>query len=132
MAYLEPLIGALAAFALGFVWYTYLFGKAWQAEANVDPELAQKHMARTHGLAIVMMYIMSYAVNIMINYHDVADQTFAHGAFHAVQAGLFYAAPAIAIHYLYQQKSLKMYLIDTLYVLAFLGLSGGIMGALKL
>ena len=132
MEYLEPVIGGIAAFALGFVWYTALFGKAWQAETGITEEEAQKDMARTHGLALVMMIILSYAVNMIINYHDPADQTFMHGGFHGIMAGVFYAAPAIAINYLYQRKSLKLYLIDASYMILLLGLSGGVMALLKL
>lgn len=132
MAYLEPLIGGIAAFALGFLWYTALFGKAWQAETGMSEEDAQKDMARTHGLALLMMIVMSYAVNMIIGYHEPAEQTFVHGGFHGIMAGLFYAAPAIAINYLYQRKSLKLYLIDATYIVLLLGLSGGVMAALKL
>ncbi|MFT5167530.1 MAG: hypothetical protein ACI8P3_002768 [Saprospiraceae bacterium] len=51
-----------------------------------------------------------------------------HGALIALQ----YALPAVAIHYLYQRKSLKLFLIDAGYVLAFFALSGGVVAALKL
>lgn len=132
MEYLEPVLGGLAAFFLGFLWYTVLFGKAWQAETGITDEEAQQGMLKTHGLAFVMMVILSYAVNIIINYHDPADQTFMHGGFHGIMAGLFYGAPVIAINYLYQKKSLKLFLIDAVYVVLFLGLSGGVMAALKL
>ncbi len=132
MAYLEPVIGAIAAFALGSLWYTALFGKVWQAETGITDEEGQQNLARTHGLSFVMMIILSYAVNMIINYHEPADQTFVHGGFHGIMAGLFYCAPAMAINYLYQRKSLKLYLIDAAYVVLFLGLSGGVMAALKL
>lgn len=132
MEYLEPVLGGLAAFILGSVWYTVLFGKVWQAETGLSDEDAQKDMARTHGLAFVMMVILSYAVNMIINYHDPADQTFMHGGFHGIMAGIFYAAPVTAINYLYQRKSLKLFLIDAAYLILLLGLSGGVMAALKL
>ena len=132
MQFLEPAIGGIAAFALGFLWYTKLFGKAWQAETGMSDEDAQKDMARTHGLALLMMIVMSYSVNYVIGFHDPAEQTFTHGAFHGMLAGLFYAAPATAINYLYQRKSLKLYLIDAAYLVALLALSGGVMAALKL
>ncbi len=132
MEYLEPIIGAVAAFALGFLWYTSLFGKAWQAETGISDEEAQKDMPRTHGLAFLMMVVLSYAVNIIIGYHEPADQTFMHGGLHGILAAVFYCVPAIAINYLYQRKSLKLFLIDAVYVVLFLGLSGGVMAALKL
>ncbi|MFT4599117.1 MAG: hypothetical protein ACI9WM_001369, partial [Arenicella sp.] len=37
-----------------------------------------------------------------------------------------------AIHYLYQKKSLKLFLIDASYIVALLALSGGVMAALHL
>ena len=132
MAYLEPIIGAAAAFLLGFGWYTFAFGKAWQGETGLSDEDAQKDMARTHGLAFLMMVVISYAINMIIGYHEPADQTFVHGGFHGAQAALFYAVPATAINYLYQRKSLKLFLIDAGYLLAFMALSGAVMAALKL
>ena len=132
MQYLEPVIGGIGAFMLGFLWYTALFGKAWQAETGITDEQAQQGVAMTHGLALLMMIIMSYAVNFVINMHEPEEQTLIHGAFHGMLSGLFYAAPATAINYLYQKKSLKLYLIDATYLVALLAVSGGIMAALKL
>lgn len=131
MAYLEVLIGGLAAFLLGFAWYTVLFGKIWQAESGVTDEQAKSGIAMTHGLAFLMMCVMSLFINRYINYHDVAEQTFVHGAFHGVELAAYLAIPAMAINYLYQKKSLKLFLIDACYVLAFCALSGGVMAALK-
>lgn len=132
MGYLEILIAAIAAFALGAVWYTALFGKMWQAETGITDEQAQSNVAMTHGLAFLMMVILAYSINYTINLHTVEEQTFVHGLFHGGLAGVLYALPAIAIQYLYQKKSLKLFLIDALYVLAFMTLEGGILSALKL
>ena len=132
MAYLELLVAAVAAFFLGFVWYTALFGKAWQAETGITDEEAQSDMARTHGLAFLMMIITAYAINYVVSLHEVAEQTFTHGAFHGVLACALYALPLMIIHYLYQRKSLKLILIDGGYALAFFALQGGVLGALHL
>ncbi|MGB0849758.1 MAG: DUF1761 domain-containing protein [Bacteroidia bacterium] len=132
MQFLEPIIGGIAAFLLGFLWYTALFGKVWKAETGMTDEDAKEGMARTHGLAFLMMVVLSYAVNVIIGYHSVEEQTFVHGAFHGGQAGLMYAAPAIAINYLYQKKSLKLFLIDAGYVISFMALSGAVMAVLNL
>ena len=132
MAYLEIFIAALAAFALGFGWYTALFGKAWQAETGLTSEQAQSNMALTHGLSFLMMCVLAYAINYVIGFHDIAEQTFFHGAFHGGMSALLYGLPIIAIHYLYQRKSIKLYLIDAGYVLAFMALEGGVLAALKL
>ena len=132
MAYVEILLGALAAFLLGFGWYTALFGKLWQQETGITDEEAQKDMALTHGLSFLMMLVISFGINYIINMHEVADQTFVHGAFHGAMSCLIYGLPLIAIHYLYQRKSMKLFLIDAGYAVAFFALSGGVMSALKL
>jgi hypothetical protein len=131
MHYLEPVIGGIAAFLLGVPWYTAFFGKVWQAETGISDEQARKGVALTHGLALVMMIFLSFGVNFIIGFHKPEEQVFAHGAFHGAMAAVSYCVPAIAINYLYQKKSLKLFLIDGLYVVCFLALSGGIMAALK-
>lgn len=132
MAYLEPLIGAIAAFALGFFWYSFIFGKAWQAETGITDEEAQSGMAMTHGLAFLMMIVLSYSMNMYFGFHAIEEQTFVHGGFHGGLAALMFAIPATAINYLYQMKSLKLFLIDAGYILCFMALSGAVMGWLKL
>ncbi len=132
MVYVEALLGGLAAFMLGFLWYTALFGKAWQAESGITDEQAQQGLAKTHGLAFLMMCVIAYGINVVINYHGVEDQTFVHGAFHGVMPALFAALPAMAIHYLYQKKSLKLFLIDGGYIVLFFALAGGVCALLKL
>jgi hypothetical protein len=132
MAYLEIVIAGVAAFLLGFGWYTFLFGKAWQAESGITDAEAQSNMARTHGLAFIMMCVIAYGINYVINFHAVEDQTFIHGAFHGILASLLYAVPATVINYVYQRKSLKLFLIDAGYILAFMALEGGVLAALKL
>ena len=132
MAYVKILIAAVAAFLLGFGWYTALFGKAWQAETGITEEQAQSGMALTHGLSFVMMAILAYGINYIVNMHEVAEQTFVHGGFHGGLIALMYCAPAVAINYLYQKKSLKLFLIDAGYVVLFCVLMGGVLAALKL
>ena len=132
MAFLEPLIGGAAAFLLGFAWYTALFGKVWQAETGITDEQAQSGMAVTYGLSFLMMCIVSFGINYVINLHDPAEQTFVHGAFHGILACALYCVPAIAINYLYQKKSLKLFAIDAGFILAWCALSGGVMAILNL
>ena len=59
MAYLEILIGAVAAFLLGFAWYTVLFGKAWQAETGITDDQAKSGVAMTYGLSFLLMAVLA-------------------------------------------------------------------------
>lgn len=132
MALLEILLAALAAFLLGFAWYTALFGKIWQAETGITDEQAQSNMLMTHGLGFIMMCTIACGINIIVGYHAPEEQTFAHGAFHGLMSAVFYAVPAMVIHYGYQRKSFKLMLIDGGYLLSFFALIGGVLGALHL
>jgi len=132
MAYLEPVIAAVAAFLLGFLWYTALFGKAWQAETGITDEQAGKGIALTHGLAFLMMCVIAYFINMIIGFHPAEEQTLSHGALHVLMAALSYCIPAVAIHYLYQKKSMKLFLIDASYIAIFCAVMGAVMGALNL
>lgn len=132
MAYLEVLIAGAASFLLGFAWYTALFGKMWQTETGITDEEAGSGMLLTHGLSFIMMCILAFGINFVVNLHPPEEQVFTHGAMHGAMMAAMYCLPAIAINYLYQKKSLKLYLIDGGYVLVFMTLSGGILAALNL
>lgn len=132
MAYLEIPLAALAAFGLGFAWYTFLFGKAWQAETGITDEQAQSGLAMTHGLAFLMMCIIAFGINYVVNLHAIEEQTFTHGAFHGGLSAMLSGIPAVAVHYLYQKKSIKLFLIDAGFIFSFFALTGGVLALLKL
>jgi hypothetical protein len=106
--------------------------KHGKKKAGITEEDAQSEMAFTHGLSFLMMCVISFGINYVINMHDPADQTFVDGAFYGVLASALYCVPAVAINYLYQKKSLKLFTIDAGYVLNFCALSGGVMAALNI
>lgn len=132
MAFLEIVLAGLAAFILGFVWYTFLFGKMWQMETGISDEEAQSNILLTHGVSLLMMCTVACGINIIVGLHEVSEQTFQHGAFHGLMAAVFYGVPALVIHYMYQKKSLQLILIDGGYLLASFALAGGVLGALNL
>jgi len=132
MANLEPIIGGLAAFFIGFLWYGVVFKSAWQVETGITDKEAQKGMALQHGGALLMMIVLSFGINFIINMHPVAEQTMAHGAFHGAMAAGGFAVPLMVINYLYQKRSFKLMLIDGLYGVVFCAVSGGVMAALQL
>ena len=82
MAYLEIFIAALAAFLLGFLWYTALFGKAWQAETGISDEEAKKGMGLTHGIAFLMMLAIAYFMGTGGYGQHLNEGDLKHGAFH--------------------------------------------------
>jgi hypothetical protein len=130
--YLAIILGGLGAWALGALWYSpVLFSKAWQSELGLsDEKLKNGNMALIFGLSLVCMIIMSYGLSFIIGAHPKEEMNFVHGFFHGCLAGTMFAATSIGINYLYQRKTIKLYLIDAVYQILMLGVSGGIMGAM--
>jgi len=131
MEYLEVLIAAIAAFMLGFLWYSALFGKAWQRETGITNEQAQSGMGLTHGVSFLMMLAISFLMNYFWGGH-IHNGTIGHGAFHGMQGALFSAVPLLVINYMYQKKSFLLILIDAGYAIAFFALMGAVLAALGL
>ena len=114
--YLAVVLGAVAFFAVGAVWYSALFGKAWQAEVGMgSAEIAAarakgaSHMVTIMGLSFVLELVVSWMMGHQIARTNPAPHVI---MMFAVGFGAFLMTPAIGINYLYQNRSLKLFLID--------------------
>lgn len=114
--YVAVVSGAVAFFAAGALWYSVLFGKAWQAEVGMGPaeiEAARAkgggHMAKVMGLTLVLELVVSWMLGHQIARTDPSPHVI---MMFAVGFGAFLMTPAIGINYLYQNRSLKLFLID--------------------
>lgn len=127
--YLAVLVAAVAAFLIGFIWYSFLFSKAWQKELGfTDEYIQQGNMPLIFGTSFVMMIIMSFGIAILLNIQHLESPDWAIGFHTGVMAGFFFGITSIAINYLYQRHSIKLWLIDAGYLLIFLALMGVIHG----
>lgn len=132
MYYLEILISAFAAFALGAVWYTVLFGKYWQRQTGVTDEMARKNAALTHGIAFAAMLAYGYFVQSFWGGHYNDDPRFMHGFAHAAMFGSVFAFPPMIINYAYQRRSIGLFLIDAAYIFLVLVIISGVIAMLTL
>jgi hypothetical protein len=126
---LPIILGGVGAWILGALWYSpLLFSKAWQEGHGLTAEkLKTINPAIAYGLSLVCMIGMSFGLSFIIGAHSDAERTLTHGFFHGCMAGIWFAAMSVGINYLYQGKSLKVYLIDAVYQVLLLGVSGAIM-----
>jgi hypothetical protein len=104
------LAAAVAAFALGGIWYSpVLFAKAWQRETGLsDEQLASANIARVFGLSFVLALIAAWMFSIFLGPRP--SLLFGLGAGFA--AGLCWVATSFGINYLFARRSLKLFLID--------------------
>lgn len=132
--WLAVVLGAAAFFAVGAVWYGALFGKAWQrelgmTEADVAAAKARGggHMTKIMGLCFVAELVIAWMLAHLIARTSPEPHVvmmFAGGF------GAFLMTPAIAINYLYQNRSLKLFAIDAGHFIVGMAAMGGVFVAL--
>ena len=119
--YLAVALAALAAFAIGALWYAPLFGKPWRKEMGV-PEGAPpsgKDMARSFGLNILglllMAFVLAHDVKIWMpsTWDRPGDQAlYTYGFFAALFIWLGYIVPMLLNAVAFEKKSWKLFAIN--------------------
>jgi hypothetical protein len=109
--WLAIVLGTLAFFAVGAVWYTALFGKAWQREVGLTTEQLSggRNMMVIFGLCLLLEFVVVLMLGHMIARLQPPDHV---KMMMATGFALAIMTPAVGINYLYQRKSLKLFLID--------------------
>ncbi len=129
--FLAVIVAALVSFGLGSVWYSALFGKAWQKELGLTEEyLKQGNMVKIFGSSFVLMVIMAFGMAILIQGHQADREIdWLQGNHHGLYVGFFFVATTMGINLLYQRRSLKLWAIDAGYQVLCLSVMGAILGA---
>jgi hypothetical protein len=124
------LVSAVAFWALGSLWYSpVLFGKRWQKEVGLKEEdITGANMAKVFGLSFVLMLLMVWALNFVINSHKAEDVSLTTGLIYGLFTGFFFSMLTMGVNYLYQRKSLVLWLIDGVYIVLGLAVAGMILG----
>lgn len=120
------LVAAVAAFAVGGLWYSsLLFGKAWMAETGITEErAASANMPRTFGLAFLATLIAATVFALFLG--PAPELSFAVGAGFA--AGLGWVAMSFAVNDLFEQRSFKLWAINAGYHTVVFTLFGLVLG----
>ena len=126
--WLAVLAAFVANFALGAAWYSpALFANAWMQDVGLNEEsLKNANMARTFGGAIVLEIIAIIALAAFIG----RDATWIEGLHTGLWVGLFWISTAYGITYLFEQRPLRLWLINAGYNIVLYALVGTIIGAM--
>jgi hypothetical protein len=121
------LSATVAAFLIGGVWYSpLLFAKGWMEASGVSEEQArQGSPAKVFGGAFALTLVM--AANLAAFLGPKADLAF--GVFAGAAAGLGWVAMALGVTYLFEHRSLKLFLINAGYQVVTFTVMGAILGA---
>jgi len=100
----------VASLILGGLWYSpVLFGKAWSAASGVTEEQAKSaNMAKTLGTAFVLALIGAAVFAMFLGPRPAPMFATAAG----LSAGLCWVAGSFGINYLFEQRPLRLFLIN--------------------
>jgi hypothetical protein len=99
----------VASLVLGALWYSpVLFGNRWQRLAGVSDDQLARGLAKIFGLDFVLSLIAAFVFAIFIGPDMGLGPSIGAGA----SAGLCWVTAALGINYLFERKSLGLWLIN--------------------
>ncbi len=127
--WLHVLVAAVAYFALGALWYSFLFKDQWikLSGVNMDDPNAKKGAAGVMVCSFVLILVQT--IGIAILEHQFTTTGLMSGLKIGIFAGAVFSSTAIAINYLYNVKPKMLYVIDCGYQIVGCGIAGAIMAA---
>ena len=126
--WLAVVVSAVAFYALGAVWYSFLFGKAWAAELGIDLENPPEvNMVKTMGGTLVLELVAAVVVGLLMA--QMGGEGVMIGIHTGLLLGLGIASVMMGVNYLHEQRSLKLWLINAAHITIGFALVGAIQGA---
>lgn len=121
------IVSALAAFAIGGLWYSpLLFGNIWQKLIGLKQEdLKETSMPLIFGSTFILNIIGALVLDMFIG----PDATLIIGLAAGLLVGLAWVTTSIAINYLFARRPFRLFLIDAGYFSVFFAVMGIILGS---
>jgi hypothetical protein len=126
--WMPTIVATVSAFILGGLWYSpLLFAKAWQRETGLsDEQLNAANKGKIFGFSFVLCLLAAIAFSMVIG----PDPGFGMAFHSGVGIGLFWVATSFGVNYLFELKSLKLFLINAGYHVLQFTLYGLVFGLL--
>lgn len=123
--WLSVVVAALSSFLIGGLWYGPLFQKPWMAASGVTREQgAKSNPALTFGGAFVLNLIIATGIALLLGEHQGLGSGLHTGLFTA----FFFVATSLGVVYLFEQRSLRHWLINAGYQVVAFAVMGIIIG----
>ena len=131
---LTVILGALAFFVVGALWYGVLFAKAWRALVGVTDEMVAAGRQGRSGPGQNPTWLimgLAFAFELLISLtlaHQYAMTSPSDRAkmMIAIGYGAMLMTPAIGINYLFQMRPGKLFAIDAAHFIVGMAAMGGI------
>jgi hypothetical protein len=122
-------VAALMSFAIGGLWYSpLLFARPWMKEAGLDEkQMQQAPMGRVFGLAALASLVMAFNLAAFIG----PKASLGFGLMAGAAAAIGWVCMSLGVIYLFERRSLKLWLINSGYQVVTYTLMGGLLGVWK-
>jgi hypothetical protein len=129
ISWIAVVLCGVATLLIGGLWYSpLLFGAAWQREAGLsDDTLKSGSMPARFGVTFLLGALAGAVFALFIGNSMTIAQATAAGA----AAGIAWVAAAFGINYLFEHRSLRLWLINGGYHALQFTVFGAIIGALQ-
>ena len=123
--FVAVLVAALAAFAVGGVWYSEsAFARTWRMAAHLPAREPTAHAGLTYGLSLALLLIAALTLDALTGGRGSA---FAGAAFgFTVGAGLL--ATSLGVIYLFEGRSFALWRVNAGYLVVSFSLMGAVVG----
>jgi hypothetical protein len=126
--WLAILLASVSAFMLGFLWYSLLFAKRWAKENGITEDSNKEaNMLKIFGLSFLLMVFAAFTLALFIG----KAAGLHHGIMIGFHAGLGFAFTFLGVTYLFERRSLALFLINGCYSVVSLTIMGLIIGVMQ-
>ena len=112
MNYLAVLVAAIAAYAVGALWYGPLFGKSWRALMNMAPGPMGGRYSMTQAMAMGFVATLVLCFVLAIFEGALGVSTALGGAVLGAWLWLGFVATTLASSVFYESRPWKLYFIN--------------------
>ncbi|MBW4061616.1 DUF1761 domain-containing protein [Candidatus Saccharibacteria bacterium] len=120
------LLAAMAYFAVGSLWYSpVLFIKPWMKAQGITGDGPRDGFVKALGLSFLLTVLLCVIEAYFV--HVTKSHTTLNGAYLGAKLWLGFAATTALINSLYEQRPLKLYVIDQGYHLIGMVVAGAIL-----
>jgi hypothetical protein len=120
-------VATVSGFAVGGLWYSKpLFGSAWLEEVGLTEEAVNNaNMPRTFGGTFALQFLAVTVLAALLG----PDSSWLTGLETGLLISVFWIATAYGITYLFEQRTMRLFLINAGYNVVMFAIAGTIVGA---
>ena len=124
--FLAVIVAALSGFLVGGIWYSpIMFSKVWVKEVGLSgDEIKNANMGKVFIGSFILSLIIAFNLAAFIG----PEADFQFGLFAGAATGIGWVAMSLGIIYLFEQRSMKLFLINAGYQAVTYTIMGGILG----